>query len=500
MPLQPLISFQEEFLSGNPIRKEYIHFSEINCHDLDVWIGRISRTVSLEFLHEILFTILNELLVNACKANAKRVFFKERGLNIHLETDYSKGIPMFKDAFGHNRKSIFALLDHSSYQISLEAQNFPNFIEFKVRNNAKILNEEKNRIEIRVQSSSKYKNINDAYKESVDNEESSGLGIVLIHILLRNSGLKNQFFELITMDDYTEVIIRIPKLLIPLEQQNQIRSLLLKEVDGLPPLSPQIQKLIQLSKDKDVDWPKLAAEVQKEPAITAEVLKIANAAFFGGHTKVTLVVDALKRIGLKNIETIFLALGARKIMNSRYAKQKSVWAHSFKTSLYSRFLGQSVHDFVRYSEIAPICGLLHDLGRMVLLSLDLSIIQQIRVLRSDEANEISEWVEEFTLGITHSDIGYLIAKKWNFPEEVIDVIRYHHKPWQCKSSNLSICKMIYVSDILANTNRGKGNYYTIEPEILENFGIQSETEFRSLLERFKNKFEEHKDEFEELFN
>lgn len=160
MPLPSLISFQNGFLSGKPPKNEYLHFSELNCNDLDAWIVRICRTVSLEYLHEILFTILNELLVNECKANAKRVFFKKQGLDIF------------------------------SYQA------YPHFLEFRVPNNAKLHAEEKNRIDSKTTSSVRYKYNGEAYKESVDNEESSDLGIVLIHILLRNSGVKNYFFEL----------------------------------------------------------------------------------------------------------------------------------------------------------------------------------------------------------------------------------------------------------------------------------------------------------------
>lgn len=496
MPLPSLHSFQDEFLSGIPIKKEYIHFSEVNCHDLDIWIGRICRTISLEFLHEILFTILNELLVNGCKANAKRVFFSSKGLDISNPEDYTKGIPQFKFEFGHHRKQIFSELEKTQFFVNVSAQNFLDHVEFNITNNAKILDEERYRLQLRISASEKYKNINDAYKESVDSEESSGLGIVLIHILLRNSGIKNQFFELITTDTETTVRIRIPKLLISVESQNKIRNLLINDIDGLPPLAPQIQQLIQLAKREDMDWPILAKHVQKEPAITAEILKISNSPLFGAHTKVIVITDALKRIGVKNLESIFLTLGARKILNSRYNKQLSVWSHSIRTSVYARYLGQESPSFLKYAEIASIGGFLHDLGRMVLLSLDLSLVEQIRILRSDDASGISEWVEEYSLGITHSEIGYLIAKKWNFPEEILDVIKYHHKPWQCKSKNLPLCQMIYLSDILASTSRGKGNYYTVEPEILSAFGIDDENKFHQVLIKFKSNYENQKDEFE----
>ncbi|MDF3820300.1 HDOD domain-containing protein, partial [Leptospira sp. 96542] len=220
---------------------------------------------------------------------------------------------------------------------------------------------------------------------------------------------------------------------------------------------------------------------------------------FGSHTHLISVLECLKRIGLKNLESIFLALGAKKILNSKFAKQVLVWSHSFKTSLYARFLIEERKELLKYQEPAIITALLHDLGRMVLLSLDLSLVNQIRVLRSDDQNEISEWVEEYTLGITHSEIGFMIAKKWNFPSEILDVVRFHHKPWQCKSNNTTLCQIIYLSDILANIGKGKGNYYTVEPEILELFNIHSEKDFRETQERYKSKYEEHREEYSNLF-
>lgn len=302
-----------------------------------------------------------------------------------------------------------------------------------------------------------------------------------------------------TEDEYTEVIIRIPKQLIPKENQTRIKELLIREVNSLPPLPSQISKLILIAKKKDVTFLEIASEAEKDPAIAAEIIKIANSPLFGVHKSIVSIVEGVKRIGLKNLESIFLTLGAKKILNSRYAKQVLVWTHSFKASMYVKFLLEEKRKHIQLLETATIAALLHDLGRMVLLSLDLSQVNQIRVLRSDDNTEISEWVEEYTVGTTHSEIGYLISEKWNFPEEILDVIRFHHKPWQCKSRNNILCQIIYLADILANIGKGKGNYFTVEPEVLDYFEIHSEKEFREMQDRFKLKFEEHREEYQNLF-
>lgn len=485
------------FLSGEVLSQNYVQFTEEDCLGLDIWIGRLLRTVSLEFLQEVLFTVLSELVTNGYKANSKRVLFKQNQLDLKNETDYSQGMQFFKNDFASKKANVIELLNNSPYRVVLEARHFEKYLLFSVTNNADLMPEEEERIRKRISASKKFDSIGDAYKDSLDSEESSGLGIILIHILLRNSGVQEDLFELEKGDGFTRVNVKIPKSLLDGESQRKIRQLFESEIDGLPPIPVHIQRLLILCSEIDVSWDSIASEVEKEPAIAVEILKIANSTFLLSKNSITDIKEGLIRIGMQNIRNVFLTLAARKILDSRYPEQINIWTHGLKTSIYARSLCERNADCNGQESIATLCGLIHDLGRMVLISLDIPFLTKINAIRMTSYEDVTELAEEFIMGISHSEIGYLLAKKWGFSEFLLDVIRFHHKPWMCESKARTVSELIYISDIYSHFLNGKGNYNSVESEILEKFGIFTEEEFfsvgRELEESFQSKVLENKD-------
>lgn len=490
---------RQAFLSGEALHQNYVQFTEKDCLGLDIWLGRLLRTVSLEFLQEILFTVLSELVINGYKANVKRVVFSKNQLDLHNETDYAKGMKFFKSEFAGNQSQLIDLMNQSPYRVEVEAKHFDKYIMFSVTNNAMLLPEEADRIKKRIISSEKFNSIGDAYKESLDSEESSGLGIILIHILLRNSGVQEDLYELESTEEYTRIKIKIPKSLLDENSQAKIRELFINEIDGLPPIPVQIQKLLELCSDLDFSWDKIVEEVEKEPAVAIEILKIANSTFFLSKSPVTEIKEGLIRIGIQNLRSVFLTLAARKILDSRYPEQINLWAHGLKTSIYARFLCDKVPDYNGLDSIAALSGLIHDLGRMVLISLDIPFLTKINIIRTTSYEDVTELAEEFVMGISHSEIGFLLGNKWGFSEFLLDVIRFHHKPWICESKSRAVAEVIYLADIYSHFLNGKGNYNSVETEILEKFGIFSEEDFYLVGQELEDHFELKVSDFKEIF-
>ncbi|WCL47713.1 HDOD domain-containing protein [Leptospira sp. GIMC2001] len=487
---------KENFIKGIPVTTEYSHFSELDCPQLEAYLASLLRSISLEFLLEIIFTILNELLVNAFKANAKRVFFENKGIDINDESSYADALREFRDAFGEFRESLIDSLDNSNYRIILKIANEKDKIKFWVTNNAQILTEEKSRIDFRIQSSSKVKNLSEAYQETLDTEESSGLGIVLVQLLLRNSGILENEFRVESEGFLTTAYFEIPKDILPAEAKEKIREVLRNGVEGLPPFPDKVNRLLNIIKDSATTIQKISLEIEKDPGITVEVLKLANSPLFQGQSQVSTAIEAIRRIGLMNLEKILYITGAKRVFPMSYQKVRDIWNHALRTAFYSIEIAKLRQPTQAKKDLVSVSGLLHDLGRMALVTLDKHVIDIINKLRRDRLMNSSEFVEEISLGTSHTEIGQILVEKWNFPKDLAQVIIYHHRPWLADTKYIPECEAVYVADFLANLNRKKTNFAIIDPDVLKKFGLTDMEEIINLEASLDKKFSELPEEEE----
>lgn len=161
------------------------------------------------YLYNYLSYCLLELLDNASKANAKRIFFKENHLNIDDEKDYKTGIKSFKEDLSENPDRYKNELEEGMLQVHLQlCAN--DIISVTVSNNTKITNEEYKRIQEKIDKTKKYNDMADAVSD-IDQTEGSGLGIITVVIMLKRLGLDNTNLKFRTTDKETIATIEIPK-------------------------------------------------------------------------------------------------------------------------------------------------------------------------------------------------------------------------------------------------------------------------------------------------
>lgn len=149
-----------------------------------------------------------ELLSNANKANAKRLYFKEQNLNITNEKDYSSGMENFRAALSGNKIHYMSELESSVLQINLFLSN-EGIITVRVSNNTKITPTEYSRINEKLAMAKQYKNMEDALS-CVDQTEGSGLGLIIIVLMLKELGLSEDSLHFDTTETETVATIEIP--------------------------------------------------------------------------------------------------------------------------------------------------------------------------------------------------------------------------------------------------------------------------------------------------
>jgi putative nucleotidyltransferase with HDIG domain len=203
-----------------------------------------------------------------------------------------------------------------------------------------------------------------------------------------------------------------------------------RQVGNLPAFPAIAMKALQLSEDPNSSARELQSVIAKDQALTARVLKIVNSSMFSFQREISTLSHAVSILGLKTVRSIIVAASMEKMFPS--GRQGSgglahqlLWQHAWSAALAARVLSNTI----RYHnpEEAFTAGLLHDIGKMVLLQN--SAYQYSEIINLVHRNEKSFLQAEMEIfGFTHAQVGSLATSKWSFPKHVTDVILYHHDP------------------------------------------------------------------------
>jgi HD-like signal output (HDOD) protein len=207
----------------------------------------------------------------------------------------------------------------------------------------------------------------------------------------------------------------------PAETQNTCAAIAGK-LSKLPPFGPAVLKLLSISLEDESALRSFEDVFKSDPALTAELLVMANSAAFGGRSRVQTIGVAIRHLGLERVRSMAAtsALRSHTHRGQRSQYLASVWAHSIASAVAAEALGDACGCPGLYT-----LGLTHDLGR---LGLFLAGGQKYAVELSKEFPDIEQanQVERNLFGMTHCQAGALVAAAWGFPESLAACMGEHH--------------------------------------------------------------------------
>lgn len=164
------------------------------------------KECGMESYYNKLNYCLSEILINAIKANMKRVYFQEHNLDIEKPLEYEQGMKNFRIEMLEKREHYLERLRHSNlyviYTLKLEDQK----LIIEVRNNSVMTKAESERVKEKISEVSLQKP-ETLLAESIDETEGAGLGIKSIILTLRSFGLPGDHYLLYT--DKNETVARL---------------------------------------------------------------------------------------------------------------------------------------------------------------------------------------------------------------------------------------------------------------------------------------------------
>ena len=205
------------------------------------------------------------------------------------------------------------------------------------------------------------------------------------------------------------------------------------------PIMPQVAtKVLQLQEDNlDISFKELEKIILLDPAITARILKVANSALYARQREITNVQQAIVLLGFKMIKSMILLVCASNIYGKNKKKFKDIpdtmmtkssamemWRHLILTAFIAKHIATKKLEDKK--EDIFVAGLLHDIGRIVLMVNESELYENFlkEILASPDKDVLE--VEKKIFGYNHLEVGKIVLGKWNFPNELVDVISQHH--------------------------------------------------------------------------
>lgn len=167
-------------------------------------------------MSEYLTYCLNELLVNSKKANTKRIFFKQKNLDIFNEEQYSEGIKSFKSETLSNIRYYLDLQKKAGLYVKFVLQARNNKIKIEVRNNSELTVEEYKRMHDKLSRAQQYTSVDQAMTQVLDETEGAGLGLIIMILMLEKIGLTEENFQILCENGET-----ITRIILPLDEKTQ---------------------------------------------------------------------------------------------------------------------------------------------------------------------------------------------------------------------------------------------------------------------------------------
>lgn len=457
---------------------------------LTAFLNELNQNQMVEYLTYC----LEELMNNAKKANTKRVYFEDKKLDITNQHDYEIGMQDFKANTMNNLKYYLSQQKAEGLYIKLILQTKNNKIKIEVRNNVELTYFEYKRIHDKLSRAQQYTSIDQVISQVLDETEGAGLGLIIMILMLEKIGLTEENYQVLCQNGET-----ITRLILPLNEKTQKDISLLSHefvnlIDELPQFPENITTINRLLNDPDSKMSDIAMHISNDVSLTGELLKLVNSAAFALASPCRSISDAVKLVGLRGIRNLLYSIGSmQNLMVNNDTDNKKLWTHAYRVAFYSYNLARNFctsPSDKNCVEDSYVCGLLHDMGKIIFETAHPDLIEKVHVI-CEKKGISSELFEKLIAGVNHGEIGALIAEKWNFPDVIVNVIRYHHSPEDAPKELRKITSLVYLADMMAHYSDNSVDYYQIDPEILASFKIKSEDQLKTIVERMESAFKDN---------
>jgi putative nucleotidyltransferase with HDIG domain len=222
----------------------------------------------------------------------------------------------------------------------------------------------------------------------------------------------------------------------------------------IPTLPTVITRIQELLESESAGAREIGQLIAQDAPLATKVLRITNSAHYGLRERVISLEHASAVLGLKVLKNIVMQASVVSTFNE-LAKDAAfdmdaLWRHSILTAQMSQVIAALVTKPLGLQpEEFYTCGLLHDLGKIVMLS-NLGDEYDLALSYAAMQRKPLHETEKEVLGFNHAEVGAKIALRWGLPDGVVSAIQYHHGPQDEIDSDPAVCLIDYANRVASH--------------------------------------------------
>lgn len=247
------------------------------------------------------------------------------------------------------------------------------------------------------------------------------------------------------------------------------------DLKTLPHVAIKVTQLVNDDRSTMHDFEEI---IKLDPVLVTRLLRLVNSPFFGLSQKVESISKAVVFAGMKQLRNLVAVEALRGMFKGDdpdFSPQK-LWLHSATVAILSAMINKRI--FGRDGEDVFLSGILHDIGLIVENQVvGEQLREACRAFREGQGPLVE--CERRAIGADHGEVGYLLAKDWGLPHEVLVSIKSHHAGKAAKSVS-STGSIMQLAEFMA----GKMQYWPI-PGPLEPLPVELATHVKEKMADYK---------------
>lgn len=262
--------------------------------------------------------------------------------------------------------------------------------------------------------------------------------------------------------------------------QGQIKERIdsvINNIDQLPSIPEVATKIINMVNNPDIPFKQVADEIARNQAMTTNVLKLANSAFFSKGKEITSIERAIVTLGLKEVKNIVLVIAAKPILDKAITGYDIAKGDLWRQGLVVATLSKEIALAIKRKDISDVVftgGIIHNVGKVVLALFVQNSLKDILALVQSKGISFSA-AELEVMGYNHQQIGEKILAKWNFPPVLKSIVRSYHEPFNAPVEHRMEVSIVHIANavsLMAGIGIGSdGLYHEIKDDAVKTVGL-----------------------------